>query len=390
MLRAPLALVLVVGFSLLGTEVQRRLQARGIRLPAIEGVFWILMGFSLGSRGLGLLPSDILAKLHPVVLLALAWVGLAFGMQVEFRVLRRLEPWHRRLGLSFPLLTGLLVALVCLKISSKMLPAFGLGAVAMLSAPESLEALSRARKPASRAAIRLLRLLTAFSGIPAVLSFGVASVLFSPLSTVVGGDLSWTSLLLEVGGIGLVAGYAILVMVRGVSDHISIMTILIGVAALVAGATSTIGISPLPAAALTGAIVINRCIFPHRILRAVHLFERPLLIALMVLVGAALKGLAFSWWVFLVLAFLRPAALVAQARLLGRLMTRRGLPPGTKGLGFGLLPQGALSIALIIALMSLIDPIRGFLEAAAAALVVNQLMGEIWLRRFLFPRTGAK
>ena len=390
MLRAPLALILVVGFALLGTDVQRRLQARGIRLPAIEGVFWIFIGFSLGSRGLGFFPEDILVRLHPVVLLALAWVGLVFGMQIEFRVIRRLEPWHRRLGLLFPLLTGAVVAGVCLRVGAEMLMAFGLGAVAMLATPESLDALSRSRRPANRGAVRFLRLLTAFSGIPAVLSFGLASILFSPLSTLAGGHLPWAILLLEVSGIGLVAGYALLVMARGLSDTVSNITILIGITALVAGATSIIGISPLPAAALTGAIVINRCLFPYRLLKAAHLFERPLLIALMVLVGAAFRALAFSWWVFLVLAILRPLALFVQGWFLSRSLHRRGLCQEAPGLGIGLFPQGALSLGLLVALMGLVEPLPGFLEAAAAALVCNQLLGETWLRRSLFHPTEGR
>jgi len=388
MLRAPLALILIVGCSLLGTEVQRRLQARGIRLPVIEGVFWILLGVGLGSRGLGLLPGDILLRLHPVVLLALAWVGLVFGMQVEFRVIRRLEGWHRALGLLFPLITGAMVGLACLQFGTGVLTAAGLGAVAMLSAPEGLDALSRSRRPLNRGAVRFLRLLSAFSGIPAIVAFGLASVLFSPVSSLAGGHLPWVTVLVEIGGVGLLAGYALLAMARGQAEPLANITILIGITALIAGATSIMGISPLPAAALAGAIVINRCIFPHRLLKAAHLFERPLLIALMVLVGAAVKALSFSWWVFVILALLRSLSLIGSGWVLSEMLQRRGLSPRTPGLGIGLFPQGALSLGLLLALMSVAHPPPGFLEAAAAAMILNQVVGEFWLRRRLFvPRS---
>lgn len=384
MLRAPLSLILIVGFALAGTEIQRRLRAGGIRLPAVEGVFWILLGFSLGGRVLGVFQRDILTTLHPVVLLALAWIGLVFGMQLEFRVIRRLEVWHRVLGLFFPLAIGAVVSLVCLELSHQLLIALGLGAVAMLAAPESLEALSRSRRPRYRTAVRFLRLITAFSGIPAVVLFGVASIIYCPVSSLSGGDLSPGLLLLAVGGIGLVSGYALLVMVRGLSDVLSNVTILLGITALVAGATSILGISPLPAAALTGAIVINRCIFPNRVLQAAHLFERPLLIALLVLVGASAKALAFSWWVFLVFLLLRPAALLVAGWVLSKILRRRGLSSELPTLGLGLLPQGALGLGVLIALMSISHPGPGFLEGVALAMILSQLVGDLWLRRFLF------
>ena len=76
MLRGPLTLILVAGFALAGTEIQRRLRSQGIRMPAIEGPFWIILGFLLGQRGLGFFPPDILGDLEPVVLLGLAWIGL--------------------------------------------------------------------------------------------------------------------------------------------------------------------------------------------------------------------------------------------------------------------------------------------------------------------------
>jgi len=384
MLRGPLTLILIVAFALAGTEIQRRLRSKGIRLPAIEGPVWILLGFLSGPRGMGFFPPDILEDLRPVVLLGLAWIGLVFGMQIDFQVIRRLEAWHRRLGLFFPLVIGIIAAAGLFLMGSSPLVALALASVCMLASPGSLDAMARSRKPRQRMILRFLRLIMAFSGIPAVIIFGVASVLYSPVSSMVGGPTSWISLLATVAGIGLVAGYALLIMSRGVSDQLSIITILTGITAMVAGAASILGISPLPAAALTGAVVINRCVFPHRILKATHVFERPLLIALLVLVGAAIKALSFSWTIFVAVFLLRGLSLLSGGWVVSILLRRRGLSTDEPWLGFGLFPQGGLALGLVVALLGTGGPVPGVLEAMALAMILNQLIGDLWYRRQLF------
>jgi len=360
-------------------------------MPAIEGPFWIILGFLLGQRGLGFFPPDILGDLEPVVLLGLAWIGLVFGMQVDFRILRKMDARQLRLGLLFPIGVGAVVAAVFLLVGFSPFVALALGAVSMLSTPETLDALARSRKPRRRMVLRFLRLVMAFSGIPAVAVFGIASILYSPFSTLSGGIASPAILLLSIAGIGLVAGYALLIMSRGRRDMITIITLLMGITAMVAGAASVLGVSPLPAAAVTGAVVINRCVFPHRILKATHLFERPLLVALLVLVGSAVRALDFSWPIFLGLVLVRGATLLVGGRYLAGILTRRGWSPLESGLGLGFFPQGALALGLVVALLGVSGPEPGALEAMALAMVVNQVFGDFWYRKRLFePGTAGR
>jgi hypothetical protein len=387
MLRGTVAFLVLVAFALVGAELRTALARRGLRAPAMEGLSFLIIGVALGDRVLGLFPADVLATLRVVVLLGVTWIGLAFGLQIELRVLRHLRPWHRRAGWLVPLLIGLVAAGCGWLLGLRSGLAFGLAAVAMAPAPSTLEGVARGRIPADRSALRLLKLVAAFAGLPAVVVFGVASAWASPLSGVAGG-LSPLQLLLYLAGMGIVVGYLSLVLVRGVREPIEIMTLLIGTMAGLAGATALLGASALPAAACSGAVLINRAAFPHRILRVAHSIERPLVIALLVLVGASWSGAAFSWRVFAVMVVGRSLGAVIAGRVLAIQAGRHGATVAVPWLGLGMLPQGELALGLLVALIGFSTGVEGVVEAVVAAMVVHHLVGRWWMGRYLVRRPG--
>jgi hypothetical protein len=168
-----------------------------------------------------------------------------------------------------------------------------------------------------------------------------------------------------------------------------LLTLAGGSMCLVAGASAVLGLNPLPAAAIAGAVVINRCVFPHRMLRVAHSLERPILVALLVLVGASWSTAAFSVEVFAVMTGVRLVAAVAAGLGLTGVARRRGEGVLTRGLGWGLLPQGELALGLTIAIVSFFPGTRGVLEAVVAAMIVNNIAAGMWMRRRLVaPTTG--
>jgi hypothetical protein len=387
-LQPPLIFVLLVAVSVAGAEGQRRLAGRGLRLPAVEGPLWIAVGWALGNPAVGLFPDDVLEVLRVVVLVGLAWIGLVFGMQIDRAVLRRLETWHRRVGLGAPLVVGILLLAAAALLDLPKELALGLAAVGLVCSPATLDAAARTGRPTDRAAFRLLRMVAAFSGIPAVLAFGAATVLWGPLSNLSGGVVPWWHLAAAMAGIGLLAGYSIVVLVRGLNDTIGQLTVLVGCAALIAGAAAVLGISPLPPAVVAGTVVVNRAVFPHRLLRVTHTFERPLLIAMLVLVGASITGLSFSWMVFVLLTLVRFAAVLVGGRWLRDVAARHGHHIAVRWLGTGWLTQGALALGLTVALLGVFEGHHGVLEAIAAAMIVNQIVAQLFARRLFFTTDG--
>jgi hypothetical protein len=383
MLRGSVAFLALVAFAVLGAEVRAMLARRGLREPTMEGISFLLVGLALGGHGLGLFPEDVLVSLRVVVLFGLAWIGLVFGLQIELRVIHRLASWLRWMGWSIPVALGLSVAGAGALLGLAPAQALGLGAVAMAISPSPLEGLIRGREVRDREAVRLLKLVMAFSGLPAVAFFAVAAAMASPLVLQEGGALPVWQLMVVTVAVGCLVGYALVVLVRGVQEHMQLLTLTGGAICLVAGATAVLGLGGLPAAACTGAVVVNRSVFPNRMLRVAHSLERPMLVALLVLVGASWRGAAFSITAFVLLTVLRMAVAWLAGGILRRLVRRRRTLIRTRGLGFGLIPQGELALGLLVAIVVFFPESGGILEAVVAAIIVNNLVGGWWLRRQL-------
>jgi hypothetical protein len=385
MLRGTLAFLVLVAFAVFGAELRGVLARRGLREPAMEGISFLMVGLALGARGLGLFPDDLLVSMRVVVLFGLAWIGLVFGVQMELRIIRRLMPWQRLMGWLTPAGLGLPVVLGALITGLSPALSLGLGAVAMAASPSPLGGLARGRAVRDHRAVRLLKLVMAFAGLPAAILFAVAAALASPLAGAGGGGIPAWQLVIVTAAVGALVGYALVVLVRGVKEHIRLLTLASGSMCLVAGATAVLGLSALPAAACAGAVLVNRSVFPNRVLRVAHSLERPMLIALLVLVGASWKGASFSLIIFVLLTAVRTIAAWAAGEVLQRFARRRRVVSRTPGLGLGLLPQGELALGLLVAIVSFFPNTAGILEAVVAAIVVNNLVGGWWLRRRLAP-----
>ncbi len=388
MLRGTIAFLALVVCAVLGAELRSALARRGVRAPGMEGVSFLAVGFLLGGRALGLFPDDMVAALRVVVLFGLAWIGLVFGLQAEWRIIRRLAPWHRFIGGLVPVAVALPVVAAGVILGLSPVLALGMGSVAMASSPSALESLARGRRPTDRGTVRLLKLVMAFAGIPAVVAFAAATALASPLAAGHGGGLAATELVVFTVAIGTVVGYAMVVLIRGVADHMQLLTLAAGSMCIAAGATAVLGLNPLPAAAIAGAVVVNRCPFPHRMLRVAHSLERPMLVALLVLVGASWSTAAFSVEVFTVMTVVRMAAAVAAGSGLTRFARARGEVLLIGGVGWGLVPQGELALGLTVAIVSFFPATGGVLEAIVAAMLASNIAGGWWMRRRLFAPPG--
>ncbi len=382
MLHGTVAFLVLVAFAVAGSELRAALGRRGLRAPGMEGLSFLVLGVILGGEGVGLFPEDVLAALRVVVLLGLAWIGFVFGLQIEWRIIRQLRPWHRLLGWLVPSSFGVVLFGGGLLLGISWPFALGLAAVGMAGSPATLEAAARGRRPADRSMLRLLKLVTAYSGLPAVAVFAVAVAWASPV--VGGGALPGWELLLFMVCVGVLVGYLSLALIRGLTDNIQILTMLTGTISGLAGACALLGASGLPAAALTGAVLINRSTFPHRMLRVAHSLERPLLVALLVLVGASWQGVAFSWPVFALMAVGRLLGAAVGGAMLSVAARRRAAAFELGGVSLGLLPQGELALGLVVALVSFIPDTEGVLEAVVATLVLHQLLGQWWLKWRLF------
>lgn len=389
MLKGPLALVVLVALALAGAEARRRLRARGVGAPILENFLFVGLGVGLGRLGLGLFPDQLVLTLRPVVLLGVTWIGLVVGLQLDLKVLARLKPWHRLVGFGVPTAAGCVVAAGAVLSGRGADEVVLLAAVAMVASPRVILLLARSAAPADRAAMRLLKLVTALSSIPALLLFGAATGLVGVgggwLTDVLGGG----ERLLLMAGLAVVLGYATNVLLAGERAPVHILAVLIGIAALSAGTATLLGGEPMMMALITGAVVMNRCRFPHRILRAAHALEMPMLVALLVLLGAWWRPEAFPWEVVLLLVVVRGVTLLVLGFRTASMARRRGAPVRRSDLGAGLLPQGPLALAILVAAVAHGQTGPAVGEAVLAATLINHLLGWLWTRRILFRKAGS-
>jgi hypothetical protein len=388
MLHGTLAFVAVAALAVIGWEIRHHRQRTLPSLWALERLAFLVLGFALAEDRVGLLPADLTSVLEPVVLIALAWIGLVYGLGVDLTTLGRLATAVRRAAVLLPLIPGALVGLGAVAWGRSPLECVALAALAMTATPAYLDRASRQRRPVDRGSLRLLRVVTALAGAPALATFGIGASLLSGAASPDRWRWAWEPTIVAAA-LGAVAAYVLISLVRSETDQVTVLALLLGVTAFVAGLAELIGAPGLCVATITGAVFTNRCAFPHRVLREAHRLELPLLLALLILVGASWDEASFSLPVFLLLAPVRAAGCMLAGWILAHIAWITGSPTRVPLLGLGLLTQGPLAIGLVVALVrtGAGGSMSGVLEAVVAANVVNHTITALWARRVLLaPR----
>ncbi len=389
MLHGTLAFVAVAALAVIGWEIRHHRRRTLPSLWALERLAFLVLGFALAEGRAGLLPADVIVVLEPVVLIALAWIGLVYGLGIDLATLGRLTSTIRRTALLLPLLPGALVGGGAVLLGRSPLECVALAALAMTATPAYLDRASRQRRPVDRGALRLLRVATALAGVPALATFGIGASFLAGAGNPESWRWAWEPAVLAFA-LGAVAAYVLISLVRSETDQVTILALLLGVMAFVAGLAQVIGAPGLCVATVTGALFLNRCAFPHRVLREAHRLELPLLLALLLLVGASWDEARFSLPVFVLLAPVRTLGCLLAGDVLAKIARAAGSPTRVPLLGLGLLTQGPLAIGLVVALVRTADGLDGVLEAVVAANVVNHAIAALWARRALLQPTAGK
>ncbi len=205
---------------------------------------------------------------------------------------------------------------------------------------------------------RVMRAVSGLGSIAAVAAFGLMSA-----ADVLDADRSWLDALRHVAGgllaligIGVTTGamgmWLMRLAGRGQAEFI---VVLVGLVSLVAGAAATMGYSPLFAALVSGAVMVN---LPHRELeklkRVILEAEQPIAMALMLVAGMladpvmGLPGLFVVMGLVLVRVFLKLALM--------RPSLRRSIDVNAQSPELaGLMRQNPLAIALAVAYTAAAD-----------------------------------
>lgn len=375
----------------------------GPRFLFAAGTHFLVIGFLLGPHVWGLLDANLMAQLHPLLTLGVAWVGLLFGLQLDRHELARIS----RPYVAVALLQGVLVFLLFLGSEFVLLRQFGpipreLGtallvaaATASVSSPLAVVLVGRGtrrRGPLSQ----LLLLLASLDGLVGIIALQLTLAFFHPLGfgqrRSFAGGLEWVALAL---GLGLGFGVFFLWLTRPRHSRQELVLFLLGLAFFLGGSALYRGVSVLFVAMTTGAVIANFSSARRRVFAALQGWEKTSYVILLLLMGALLEFP--DWRIFGLAAAYTGLRLVAK--LMAGYAASRALPPGagvTPWLGNGLIAQGGISLAMALSVTLSYDALgtdgqapvlRTLVSIVVLAVVASELIGPI-LTRDLLARAG--
>lgn len=376
---AGLVLILAVAVAYLAAHIAFDWLAR--RFLIVSGAEYLVLGILLGPQLSDVLSAEVLEGFAPLITLALGWIGTIVGAQFYLPALVRIRGIMYRVAFLEAAITALLVGGICtvaiawtlgIGYRAAAIPGTALGAIAVVSAPAGIGLV--VRQLARRGPIvRQLEIVTAIDALVGIVILGLLVCIHHP-----GGATSravtpteWAVITVAVGVVG---GTLFHLFLRGERDVDRLFISLAGSIVLVSGAAAYLGLSPLLATMLFGAILINTSRSRAEILQTLSRTERPFYFVLLVFAGARWMPTLSSGWVAVVALFLvsRFAAKVGGARLAARITGE--LPAVGSNWGWALVGQGGLALALglnYLALESALVPDLVFTAALASVLVTD-------------------
>jgi Kef-type K+ transport system membrane component KefB len=327
----------------------------GRKFLVVSGAEYLLLGILLGPRVTGLLTPYAVEQFAPVTTLALGWMGAAVGMRLYLAELVKVPGVAWRIALVESALTFLLVTAVemvaigflyDIPLAQAALPAAALGGIATASSSAGVELAAR-RLNERGIEVTQLGISVLLNAIVAVVSFGLlASVWHLPVLAN-GRPVTATEWMAITIGIGVTCGVLFHLFVGDERATDRIFISLTGGVILVSGAASFVGLSPLLAALVFGAILVNTSGNRDELKAAIARVEQPLYFILLVFAGAAWQPSERAWLIpVLLFLAVRALAKVGGARLVTR--ANGMLPVLGPDWGWGLVGQGGLALAIAL------------------------------------------
>jgi hypothetical protein len=373
----------------------------GARTFLMAGTHFLLVGLVLGSDTVGLLSADVLQPLYPLLAMIIGWIGLLYGLQLDFRHLRDLPP--AVFGLAF--LQAVLTFAVFAALATALLRTGGplaasttgavlcAAAVACMSSPLGIAVVANLARLRGRLS-ELLLLVASLDALVGILAIQLVYSYYHPAElerrlTLPGPE--WFGLAVAIG---LAFGIIFIWLGRTRPESGELSLFLMGTAALVSGAAFYLGVSALFVAVTTGIVIANASPLQPRVYRALRQWEKPLYVVLLVIAGATVEP---GHWLILPLGLgylvIRLVSKLAGGWTASRFLPRGQRPPG--GFGLALAAQSGMPIALLLSISmsygafgEIPSPtIELMFGSVVLAIIANELAGP-FLTRSVLQRAG--
>jgi len=324
---------------------------------------FLILGWALGSQGIGLLDDATLASLEPLLILGLGWIGLLVGLQFELRMLRRVPASFYGVAVIQALLVlALLFAAFYPLLAWLFGPgrltqgaAFFLAAAGADSSQHILALAVRERRHHPHAPIHLYQICAEIDSLVPLFALAVLAGLQREIILLPHEAPGWSEglwHLVQASGLGLLLGLLLSFLLHRVRDASHHLLILIGFLALSGGLSRALGFPPLFVNFLAGAVTVNLIGHRGNTWRLASASERPFYFIFLLLVGAG-----WHWEQYWALALaplfflLRLVAKMISLPVAGRLVLGRPLLGPEAGRALG--GQSGVSVALVASLQLL-------------------------------------
>jgi len=354
-------LVLVVLAYLGGHRRVVRFQEQlGISGVITAGFPFVAIGLIASLPSVGILTTDVVSRLQPVLHFGLGWLGFIIGAQLDIRVLDRVPKGTAYLILVEALGPFGITAAGC----GAVMLAFGvswtdstlwrdvilLGTAAAMTAPRKFRGFANRTWREGRGADILLGQLDEL--------VGVIGLLFLTAYFREPTDTTWqipnTAWVFVSLGLGVAIGVLIFAMVRVPQSNAEFLAVVLGGIAFASGLAGYLHLSPIVICFLAGVLVTN---FPNEqresIFRILHHLERPVHMLFLIIAGALWDVSDWRGWALVPLFVIgrvvgKYTGVLASKTVVGGL-----LPAGFADQRQLVAPISGLSIALVISVGSL-------------------------------------
>ncbi|MGA1790337.1 MAG: cation:proton antiporter [bacterium] len=350
-----------------------------LKLPSVTG--YVLIGILLGVSALNIIHIEILENLRFIEVLGLSLVALIIGGDLHLKKLKNLGKMVVIITITQVMCAFIFVSItVGIFLRLPWSVAIILGAISSATAPAATVAVIHEYKARGPLTDTLMAIVALDDAVCVILF----SIVMAAAKLMLGsGTLSPTHFLLPLWHIlgsflvGCILGIVTINLMKWIKDRHDLVVIIVGFAFLFGEMVEHFHMSALLMNMMYGFILVNFSTNP-RIFSYLIDIELPIFICFFTIAGASLniKVLLNNWI---------PAVLFIIARAVGKVS---GVYMGgifskapkfiKKYLGFGMLPQAGVAIALVLAVQTEFPGIASLITALVlAAVAVNEVIGPL-------------
>jgi len=356
-----LAALLVLAYLGGNRRVVRFQEQLGITGVITAGFPFVALGAIASLPQIGILNTEVLAKLRPVLHFGLGWVGFIVGAQLDIRVLDRVPKGTAYLILVEALGPFGLTAAGC----GIVMVSFGmslddpatwrdmilLGTAAAMTAPRKFRGFANRTWHEGRGADILLGQLDELVGVIGLLFI---TAYFRDDVGATSWQLPNTAWVFVSLGLGVAIGVLIFAMIRVPVSNVEFLAVVLGAIAFAAGLAGSLRLSPIVICFIAGVLVTN---FPNEqresVFRILNHLERPVHMLFLMIAGAVWTITDWRGWALVPLFVAgriigKWMGIVASKTVVGSLLPSNFADQRTL-----VTPLSGLSIALVISVQSL-------------------------------------